>query len=298
MNPKIIVHGGAWNHNEENEKGHIEGLKKSVSKVLPRLIAGTNALSIVEEVIKILEKIPVFDAGKGSYLNEMGRLEMDAIIVDAKNNNFGAVANLENFINPISVAKAILDKTNHCFIAGEGANRFALENGFKQLPTLELMSERDKNRIMKHKKKMNNRKSENLLGTVGAVVIDTFGNIAVGTSTGGSPQRKLGRIGDSPIFGAGAYADQYLGGVSATGWGEEIMRSLLSKTCCDLLESYSPYKSAELAIEKMKRRAGKTAGLIVVNKKGEIGYFHNTTKMSIAYLNSDKKVVSKISTYD
>ena len=239
---RLIVHGGAWSIPPELEADHVEGVHRTVADVFPRLLDGLSALDAVEAVVRVLEEDPTFDAGRGSFLNAAGEIEMDAIIMDGATLNLGAVAAIQNVLHPVTVARLVMEHTEHCLLAGAGALSFARKMGVPLAEPHELLTPRE----LEYYEKIKNDPSfapcklfEPLpTGTVGAVAMDRYGNLAAATSTGGIPRKLPGRVGDSPLVGAGAYADNECGAASATGWGEAIMKILLTKTACDFLREY------------------------------------------------------------
>jgi beta-aspartyl-peptidase (threonine type) len=298
MIPKLIVHGGAWNFSKETEKAHQDGVKRAVEIIYPLLLDGMSALDAAEKAVNILEEDPTYDAGRGAFLNEIGEIELDAMIMDGRDLSFGAVAAIQNFLHPVSIARKVMEKTEHCLLVGRGAQSFAQAEGFSVLAPAELLTERELVFFQKiqhdtsfrtHHPFDLNKPSD----TVGAVVMDHHGNLAAATSTGGTARKKLGRVGDSPIVGAGAYADNQLGAVSTTGWGESIMKVLLAKTLCDLFPKNSSMKAAVKAIGVLEKRVSGLGGVIGINAAGDYAFAHNTPKMAFAYANGPKEIVAK-----
>ena len=299
MIPKLIVHGGAWNFPKETGQAHRNGVKYAVETIYPLLLDGMSALDAAEKAVNILEEDPTYDAGKGAFLNEIGEIELDAMIMDGRDLSFGAVAAIQNFLHPVSIARKVMEKTEHCLLVGKGAQSFAQAEGFSILASEELLTERELTFFQKiqndpsfrtyHPFDMNKPSD-----TVGAVVMDHHGNLAAATSTGGTARKKQGRVGDSPIVGAGAYADNQLGAVSTTGWGESIMKVLLAKALCDLFSKYSPIKAAIKSIDILEKRVSGLGGVIGINAAGNYAFAHNTPKMAFAYANGPEKVIAKI----
>jgi beta-aspartyl-peptidase (threonine type) len=299
MIPKLIVHGGAWNFPTETEEAHHNGVKHAVEQVYPLLLDGMNALDAVEKAVNILEEDPTYDAGRGAFLNEIGEIELDAMIMNGRDLSFGAVAAIQNFLHPVSIARKVMEKTEHCLLVGKGAQAFAQAEGFTALAPKELLTERELEFFEKiqndpsfrtHHPFDLNKPSD----TVGAVAMDQHGNLAAATSTGGTARKKVGRVGDSPIVGAGAYADSQLGAVSTTGWGESIMKVLLAKTLCDLFPQHTSMKAAAEAIKVLENRVSGLGGVIGINASGDYAFAHNTPKMAFAYANGPKDVIAKI----
>jgi beta-aspartyl-peptidase (threonine type) len=285
--PRLIVHGGAWNIPAEQEAAHLRGVSTALEAIYPRLLSGLSALDAVEAAVNILEEDDTFDAGRGAFLNARGEIELDAVIMDGRDLSFGAVAALQNILHPVSVARQIMEQTEHCFLAGAGALAFARQAGFAELPPEALLTARELE-FFNHIKDDPSFRSHHPFqdqpsDTVGAVALDRAGNLAVATSTGGTPRKLAGRVGDSPIVGAGAYADNRTGAVSATGWGESIMKVLLSKTACDAFGHQRAMAAAEYSIRLLTERVEGFAGLIGITAQGEYAFAHNTPKMAFAY---------------
>jgi beta-aspartyl-peptidase (threonine type) len=298
MKARLIVHGGAWNIPEELEEGHIKGVHLAVAEVFPELQNGMSALDAVEAAVKIMEEDPIFDAGRGSFLNTAGEIEMDAIIMDGATLDFGSVAAIQNILHPITVARMVMEQTEHCMLVGSGAQLFAREMGVPELNFQELLTARELAFYEKAKDDPTFNYRELFesppMGTVGAVAMDDRGNLAVATSTGGAPRKLPGRVGDSPIIGAGAYADNQSGAASATGWGEKIMKILFCKTACDLLKDHPAATAAEMVVALLNRRVQGSGGIILIDKKGDYGLAHNTPKMAFAYAHSSGEVTAGI----
>jgi len=298
IKPRLIVHGGAWNIPDELVDAHVSGVQQAVHSTAPDLMNGRSAIEIVEAAVNILEELPVFDAGRGSFLNAIGEIELDAMIMDGANLEFGAVAALQNILHPVSVAKSIYAHPDHCFFVGAGAQQFARENGFSEIQPEELLTDRELELFQKLKEQDNFRPhhpfGETPKGTVGAVALDINGNIAAATSTGGTPRKLPGRVGDSPIIGAGTYADNSSGGVSVTGWGESIMKVLLAKTICDGMSASNAQLAIEQALLLLQRRVGGLAGAVAIDNNGRYGLAHNTPRMAYAFLETEGKVTAGI----
>jgi beta-aspartyl-peptidase (threonine type) len=295
---RLIVHGGAWSIPPELEADHVQGVHGAVANVFPRLLAGLSALDAVEAAVQILEEDPTFDAGRGSCLNAAGEIEMDAIIMDGATLNLGAVAAIQNVLHPVTVARLVMEHTEHCLLAGAGALSFARKMGVPLVEPHELLTPRE----LECYEKIKNDPSfapcklfEPLpMGTVGAVALDRSGNLASATSTGGTPCKLPGRVGDSPLIGAGTYADNECGAASATGWGESIMKVLLTKTACDLLREHPAMVAAQKAIEVLQNRAKGSGGVILINAAGDYGLAHNTSKMAFACADSAGQIIARI----
>lgn len=298
MKPAIIVHGGAWSIPEEFEKDHIQGVYQTISEVYPPLKNGMPALDAVEAAVQILEADPTFDAGRGAFLNAIGEIELDAIVMDGRTLDFGAVAAVQNILHPVSLARLVMERTEHTFLVGKGAQLFAQENGIPGLKPEALLTPRELEfyEAIKNDPEFYSHKpfEPKPNGTVGAVAIDVHGNLAAATSTGGTPRKHPGRVGDSPLVGAGAYADNQVGAASATGWGESIMKVLMSKTACDLLKLHCAERAAKLAVDQLHERVNGWGGIILIDRNGKYGFAHNTMKMAFAYAEPGGTIIAKI----
>lgn len=287
----LVVHGGAWDIPGSEESDHIKGLKRSLKKGWERLRQGGTSIDAVEAAVVVMEDDPVFDAGKGSVLNIDGSVEMDASIMDGKTFDAGAVAALRNFSNPIKISRKILENTEHILLAGRGCEEFAIKNGFKKVPVEELLTSRELKRLDKlnmngsyQTKYSFSRKK----GTVGAVAIDSAGNIAAATSTGGTPKKIPGRVGDTALIGCGTYAENGIAGVSCSGWGESIIKVMLARETAETIRNGARAQTAaEHAVFLLKQRCDGLGGVICVDFQGEIGIYFNTPKMARGYINSD-----------
>ncbi|MFV0421202.1 isoaspartyl peptidase/L-asparaginase family protein [Oleidesulfovibrio sp.] len=297
MQPRIIVHGGAWTIPAERQQAHIDGVRAAVKTAWPMLAEGADALDAVQAAINLMEIDPTFDAGRGAVLNADGQIELDAAIMDGRTLNYGGVAGVRHFMTPVDIARKVLE-TEFCLLIAEGAERFARECGLPEVDPRELLTERE----LELYKELISRKGYCThdafkpvpQGTVGAVAMDVNGNIVAATSTGGTPCKKPGRVGDSPLCGAGTYADNETGGASATGFGEGIIRTLMTRSACDYLRDNGANDAARLAIELLHRRVNGHAGLIMLNNKGEYGIFHNTDHMAYAYAHADGTVHASV----
>jgi beta-aspartyl-peptidase (threonine type) len=219
---------------------------------------------------------------------------MDAIIMDGTTLRSGSVAALRHIRNPVKVARALMDTTPYSMVVGEGALEFALASGFKECSEEDLLVGRELEDYREFMRTGVLRTREVFAGeqrnTVGACAMDKEGKVAAATSTGGIPRKIEGRVGDSPIIGCGAYADDRIGAASATGWGEQIMAVVLSKTALDILkECQDPMKSSKRAINILANRVDGFGGVIMVGMKGRIGLCHNTPKMAFSYVEGIKR---------
>lgn len=290
----MIVHGGAWDIPKEQERAHLRGCGKAADLGHDLLEKEASALDAVEAAVALMEDDPIFDAGKGSVLNQSGQVEMDAIIMDGSSLRSGAVAALRHVRNPVKVARALMERTPFSMVAGQGALEFALANGFRECSEEDLLVGRELKDYREFRRTGVLRTREVFAGeqrnTVGACAVDKDGRFSAATSTGGIPRKIQGRVGDSPIIGSGAYADDRVGAASATGWGEQIMAVVLSKTALDILkECEDPMKSSRRAINILATRVSGYGGIIMIGRKGRIGLYHNTPKMAFSYIEDRKR---------
>jgi len=297
----LIVHGGAWDIPDNVLEAHRNGVKKALEIGWNILSNGGSGVEAVEKAICYLEDDPAFDAGVGSFVNALGEIELDASIMNGTTFRCGAVAAVQNIRNPVSLARLVMDKSEHVLITGMGAIRFAKENGMQQCKSDELLVGRELQRwkeLQREKtfstkdafiSKLLDESSRRPSDTVGAVAIDKDGNIAAGTSTGGTPNKYPGRVGDSPLIGCGTYADSGVGGVSCTGWGEAIIKVALAKTVVDQMEvnGGDPLAAAKMGIDRLKKKADGFGGVIVLNKNGKHAVAFNTPRMARAFRTSE-----------
>ncbi len=278
--PAIVVHGGAWVIDKTEFDLHKKGMEDALKKGWQVLVSGGSSLDAVEETVKLMEDSGIFDAGRGSVLNEKGEAELDALIMrgDLKS---GAVAALKNIANPISVARAVMEKTPHMLLVGEGAATFAEKNGFRKLPMSAFISKKEIGFFK--------GRTDSGFGTVGAVAIDSEGNLCSATSTGGTRGKMAGRVGDSPLIGSGGYCDQQSGGASATGHGESFMKVVACKAACDYLKTEkSGQAAAEQTIRLIEKRTNGKGGIILMRNDGDIGIAFNTPQMARGFAKDGK----------
>lgn len=271
--PSIIVHGGAGPIKDDSLPARLEGCKDAALAGWEILQRGGSALDAVEAAVVVLEDNPLFNAGTGSTLNSLGRVEMDAAIMEGRSLRAGAVAAVSGIKNPIKLARRVMEDGRHVLLAGDGASLFARQIGFPECDPNSLVVEREKKRW------------ESKHGTVGCVAFDAKGELAVATSTGGIFDKLPGRIGDSPLIGCGTYADDY-GAASCTGHGEAIIRVLLAKRAVEFLkEGNAAQIAAELAVATLEdERIGATGGIILIDRWGKVGYARNTTHMPVCLI--------------
>ena len=299
MKPRIIVHGGAWGIPDEVVDDHIRGCEEAVKKGYQILNDGGTAVDAVEQAVIVLENDPAFDAGTGSFLNAIGEVEMDALIMDGEDMSAGAVGAVKYVKNPVSLARKILEHSDVVFLVGDGAVEFARISNVPLVKTEELVVGRELERLKKIKADKNFQVKkifeEIYRGTVGAAAIDKEGNLAAATSTGGTPNKFPGRIGDVPVIGAGGYAENGVAAVSSTGWGESLMRVLVAKNTADFIQAgKSPANAAEMAINDLEKKVNGNGGVIAVNSKGELGFYFNTPRMAHAYIDDKGEIAAGV----
>lgn len=293
----IAIHGGAGTlikgmMTPEKEKAYKEVLGTAVQIGYDLLEKGHSAVDAIEASVRILEDSHLFNAGKGSVFTAKGTHEMDASIMDGSNLMAGAVSLVSGIQNPISLAKDVMLKSEHVFLAAEGAMEFAKLHEHTIKPDEYFYDEFRYNQWLEIKDSSNfqldHAKKDSKFGTVGAVACDKNGNIAAATSTGGMTNKKFGRIGDSPIIGAGNYANNETCAVSCTGSGEFFIRGVVAYDVACLIEhkKLSLVEATDEVIHKRIKKIGGDGGLIAVNSKGEIALTFNTEGMYRAFKTS------------
>jgi len=284
LQPSLAVHGGAWNIPEQLWPAHQAGIRHAHSQGMTVLNDGGSAVDAVTVAIRALEDDPTFDAGMGSFLNEDGNIELDAGLMHGRSLKSGAVLGVNGIRNPIELARYILENSPHCLFTGEGALKLARETDLEHVDADYHVLDREK--IISQKIAAGD--TSFLTGawvspghdTVGAIALDLEGNLAAGNSTGGTRHKAVGRVGDAAIIGSGFYADNQLGAVVCTGWGEPIMQSGMAMHALYQLPHQSPQAAAESAIIRLRERAGGFGGLIVMTPKGRCGVAFNTERMA------------------
>lgn len=294
MTIAIIVHGGAgeWGASDKRRIEAVRACTEAAEAGRALLLKGGSALDAVELAVTILEDCPVLDAGRGSYPNAEGDVEMDALIMDGRDLTMGAIAAIQRVRHPISLARRVMQESGHNFLVGGGAETFAENIGFPRCTVEELLVPESLDGESYDLDALTT--SPAAIGdTVGAVAFDLHGNLAAATSTGGTPNKRAGRVGDSPLVGSGAYADNWTAAVSATGYGEALMRVVISKRVCDFVGTGLSARSAcESAIRVLEERTGGQGGLIAVDARGQVGWAYNTRAMPYAYGVGDAGIVS------
>lgn len=290
----LVIHGGAGrilkeNISPEREKEYILKLSEALTSGAEILKNGEPSLDAVETAINILEDSPLFNAGKGAVFTEKGENEMDASIMDGKTLNAGAVAGVKTIKNPISAAREVMTASKHVLLSGVGAEEFAANSGLKIVEPGYFFSEKRWESFQRAKQKIQGKEKIEKHGTVGAVALDKYGNLAAGTSTGGMTMKMFGRIGDSPIIGAGTYANNNTCAVSGTGHGEYFIRNVVAYDISVLMEykKMSLEKAADLVINEKLKSQKASGGVIAVDKDGNISMPFNTKGMFRGYINSN-----------
>ena len=290
MGIALIVHGGAGDILPGRQELATEGCRRAVLAGWESLQAGGPALEAVIRSVVYMENAPNFNAGTGSTLNSKGEAELDAGLMDGASLEVGGTASLKHIKNPIMLARLILGSP-HVMLVGEGAEQFAQEHGMALCRQEDLITPAQLERWRQGYKPGDGtgvpvaEKEGDKHGTVGAVALDSQGHIAAATSTGGMPNKHLGRVGDTPVIGCGFYAEDGLGGVSSTGRGEYFIRLMLARRACEFLaHGMSAQAAADGAIRLLAERLGGDGGLILVDRNGKVGFAHNTPQMSYGYL--------------
>lgn len=301
----MVIHGGAGTITRatmtpEVEKQIREKLAEALQTGYDVLKSGGTSLDAVEKTIRVLEDSPLFNAGKGAVFTHDGRNELDSSIMDGKTMNAGAVTEVTIIRHPITAARAVMEKSKHVMLAGKGAELFATEQGLEIVDPSYFWTERRWKQLQKILMKENEsgKTSEALddgdhrFGTVGAVAVDRDGNIAAGTSTGGLTNKMYGRVGDSPIIGAGTYARNQTCGVSGTGTGEYFIRWNVASRISDMMEykGLSVEEAAKQVID-MLSTVGGDGGVIAMDANGNVAMPFNTEGMYRGYVKDDGKPV-------
>jgi beta-aspartyl-peptidase (threonine type) len=303
----LVIHGGAGNINpammtKEQEQQYNDGLKQALDKGYAVLEKGGSSMDAVVAAIAELEDNPIFNAGRGSVFTKKGLNEMDAALMDGSNLAAGAVAGVRNIKNPIKLAKEIMLHSGHVFLSGSGAAEFALKQGIERMPDEYFFNKsrydqwveiRDSDFYQLDHKEDNLKgplpNTDHKFGTVGAVACDAQGNIAAGTSTGGMTNKRFGRIGDSPVIGAGTYANNKTCGISCTGHGEYFLRAVVAHDVSCLMEykGLSLHDACNMVIKDKLVKMGGEGGLIAVDGQGNYEFCFNSAGMYRAVRNNN-----------
>jgi len=305
-NYSIMVHGGAGAlDNVKNEKTAVRYLE-SIRNILEHgrevMELGGSALQAVEACASLLEDDPVFNAGCGSVLNEQGKVEMDAAIMDGRDLSAGGIAAVSNIANPIQLARRVMTESEHVMLISEGAIRFAEHCGislaaddyfFTDERIAQFKEAQRSHKMMLDHDDENEASEDQKYGTIGAIARDSLGNLAAATSTGGIVNKRLGRVGDSPIVGSGLFADNETCAVSATGYGEDFMRTVISKTISDfiLMKGMNAEEATQAGIEYLIRKVKGRGGVIVIDHEGNCSSGFTTKKMIHGWIEKGKEAV-------
>ncbi|TCJ12038.1 isoaspartyl peptidase/L-asparaginase [Flaviaesturariibacter flavus] len=317
----LVIHGGAGtilkkNMTPELERQYQQGLERALQAGYAILNRGGTALDAVEATVRVLEDDSLFNAGRGAVFTNEGRNELDAAIMDGRTLKAGAVASVTTVRNPVTAARAVMDKTEHVMLIGPGAEKFAREQGLVIVDPSYFRTERAW-RALQRAKTLDSLKAvqqaggatpkqeaflrqpgnhDYKYGTVGAVALDKAGNLAAATSTGGMTNKKYGRVGDAPIIGAGTFASNATCAVSCTGWGEYFIRLSVARSVSDLMEykGMSVQAAADEMIQKKVPALGGDGGLIALDRNGNFTFSFNTEGMYRGYIRPDGKPVVKI----
>ena len=285
--PAIVIHGGAgWfsNMSPDEIKDLKKGLKTAADKGFDILENGGSSVDAVEAAIIILEDNPLFNAGRGSVYTSEERQEMDASIMTGKDNEAGAVSSVTNVKNPISLARHVMEETPHVMFTSSGAEKLARDNNIEQV---EQSYFANPDRLKSLKKAQENKK-----GTVGVVAIDKNRVITAGTSTGGMTNKAPGRVGDSPIIGAGTWVENNSCGVSATGHGEYFIRfSVAKEICVKARYQNKSIQQASTEVMNQLKEMGADGGVIVMDSQGNYAFAFNTPAMARAYKDASSEII-------
>lgn len=307
----IVIHGGAGtilkeNMSAEMEQAYREKLAEAVATGHAILKAGGTSQDAVEQTIHVMENSPLFNSGKGAVLTADESIALDASFMDGKTLDAGAIAGVKHIKNPISAAIKVMNNSPHVMLAGAGADQFAAEQGLDTVPESYFITERRFDALKRVQEKEANKNlsfnaveeqyfKNQRIGTVGCVALDLQGNLAAGTSTGGMTNKKWDRIGDAPIIGAGTYANNASCGVSATGWGEFFIRSVVAHDIAALVEykNLSIQDASKIVLQKVKDLGG-DGGVVVLDSRGNVAMEFNTPGMYRAHMNASGELNVKI----
>jgi len=307
-NFSLQVHGGAGalDNIQDNKTAvrYLDSIRRVLEHGREVLELGGSALQAVETCASLLEDDPVFNAGCGSVLNEYGKVEMDAAIMDGRDLSAGAVAAVQNIPNPVQLARLVMSESEHVLLIAEGAMRFADHCGVVRAPdsyfyTADRVAQLERARLQ-HKMMLDHDDTEDdsedqKYGTIGAVARDLGGNLAAATSTGGIVNKRMGRVGDAPIIGAGVYADNETCAVSSTGYGEEFMRSVIAKTIADFayMQGMDAEQATAAGIEYLTRKVKGRGGVIVIDRDGRCASGFTTKKMIHGWIEHGGEAVAR-----
>lgn len=317
----LVIHGGAGtilkkNMTDSLEKAYRLKLEEAVRAGYTVLAKGGTSMQAVTAAIKIMENSPLFNAGKGAVFTHEKTNELDASVMDGRTLNAGAISGVTSIKNPIDLAVAVMDKSEHVMLSGKGAEQFARAQGFaitdpsyfytqRRMRSLENAIQRETTELDHDGENKVSHNEQNFqdpfikdqkFGTVGCVALDTFGNLAAGTSTGGMTNKRYNRIGDAPIIGAGTYANNATCAVSSTGWGEYFMRAVVAHDISARMEykNISLKQAANEVIQGKLTDMGGTGGIVSIDKNGNVAMDFNTSGMYRAHMNAAGDLEVKI----
>ncbi|TMA25205.1 MAG: isoaspartyl peptidase/L-asparaginase [Deltaproteobacteria bacterium] len=286
--PAVLVHGGAGTRVEDDPALYFAGTKRAAEAGLRVLLQGGSPLDAAQAAALVLEDDPQFNAGTGAALTSAGEVELDASCMDGTTLRAGAVACVKTIQNPILAARRVCDDTPHVLICGPGAEVFARESGIPQVENASLITPRQRARweeLHEQAQKLGADSVRKKIGTIGAVAVDAHGHLAACSSTGGTMYKRPGRVGDTPIIGAGTYADDHEAAASSTGLGEAILKVTLARAAClRVREGDSPRAAAIAAVGLLRERAHGDGGIIIAGPDGRLGWAYNTPRMSRAFI--------------
>jgi L-asparaginase / beta-aspartyl-peptidase len=286
--PAVLVHGGAGTAPDADPLRYFEGTRRAAEAGLRVLLQGGSPLDAAQAAAVVLEDDPAFNAGTGAALTSAGEVELDASCMDGTALRAGAVACVKTLKNPILVARRVCDDTPHVLLCGTGAEAFARECGIAEVPNASLITARQRTRWEELHALAAKEGADSVrrkIGTIGAVAVDAHGHVAACTSTGGTMYKRPGRVGDTPIIGAGTYADDREAAASSTGLGEAILKVTLARAACvRVREGAAPRAAAIEAVGLLRERAHGEGGIIVAGPDGRLGWAYNTPRMSRAVI--------------
>jgi len=290
--PVLVVHGGGWAIPDDMVDAHLKGIRAALAAGWHQLERGGTALDAVEAAVVVMEDDEAFDAGRGSFLNRDGRVQLDALMMDGATLRAGGVGCVERIRNPIHLARIVLEDSPHVYFVGPGAERFAKEHSVQLIANEELVIERELERLRRVQRQGESPADVFSAShdTVGAAALDKNGNLAAATSTGGTLNKTPGRVGDSSLIGCGCYADNQSAAVSTTGWGEPIMKLVLGKWAADRVAAGAPPQQAgSEAITYLRKRLSGHGGIIVLDAQGRLGIAHNTPRMAWGFATPEQQ---------
>lgn len=301
----LMIHGGAGALEDMQFEASTREFQTSIHDILEQgrqsLEQGKSALDVVEQCVTLLEDNPLFNAGRGSVLNAKGHVEMDAALMDGQALRAGGVTCVPSIKNPIALARLVMEQGDHVLLAGQGALEFAQAQGMSPYPDDYFITE---TRIQQLKAAQaagtmtldHERVKSQKLGTVGAVAQDQAGHLAAATSTGGLVNKRWGRVGDTPIVGAGVYADDLTGAISATGYGEEFIRIVFAKTVSDFIQfqDLDAAAAAQASVDNLVKRVSGEGGVIVIDAKGRCGAAQSTSGLIHGWIEQGGPTICKL----